>query len=45
MYCTIYHKIKSPKTNMFLSTLSFSEDDKILATAYYRDNYVLIYDC
>ena len=44
MYCTIYHKIKSPKTSMFLSTLSFSEDDKILATAYYRDNYVLIYD-
>lgn len=44
MHSQIYHKIKNPKTNTYLSTFSISEDDKILASAYYRENYVLIYD-
>jgi len=44
MYSQAYHKIKNPNTNTYLSTFSISEDDKILASAYYRENYVLIYD-
>lgn len=44
MNSQFYHKIKNPKTNTFLSLFSISEDDKFLASAYYKENYVLIYN-
>jgi hypothetical protein len=37
-------KIKLPKSNTFVSQISISEDDKILALGCYKQNHVLIYD-
>jgi len=37
-------KIKFPKANSFVSQISISEDDKILALGCYKQNHVLIYD-
>jgi WD40 repeat protein len=37
-------KIKLPKANSFVSQISISEDDKILALGCYKQNNVLIYD-
>jgi len=37
-------KIKLPKSNSFVSQISISEDNKILALGCYKQNHVLIYD-
>ena len=39
-----FYKIKNPKNNSFISQIAVSEDDQILALAYYRTNLVRIYN-
>jgi len=41
---SLINKITNPKHNMFLATFSLSNDDRILVCAYYRENYVAVYD-